>query len=192
MLGGVGGITQQHRSRPFWSFLFFKRGCRCFQIAFVSYCGVHATRRRFVAFVSYYGVHATRRFLLHLYLIAMSMRRVDSLENYMQALHYHSKWDRVAPPMCFLICTTFMFLVHGFFHQTGAIKTRTFTCIHVYYMSWPLNWDGFHHWLSLHTCPITTHAVSLPRGNLLRSSSLQCLTFSESREILPIWSPISF
>lgn len=33
MLGGVGGITQQHRSRPFWSFLFFKRGCRCFQIA---------------------------------------------------------------------------------------------------------------------------------------------------------------
>ena len=153
-------------------------------------------------------VFATRRFLLHLYLIVVSMRRVDFccicillqcpcdasilLKILCKLSITTANEIELPPPMCFLICTTFMFLVHGFFHQTGAIKTRTFTCIHVYYMSWPLKWDGFHYWLSLHTCPITTHAVSLPRGNFLRSSSLQCLTSSESREILPIWSPISF
>lgn len=130
MLGGVGGITQQHRSRPFWSFLFFKRGCRCFQIALylrrvdlcciciLLWCPCDASTFRCICILLQCPCDAS---ILLKILCKLSITTANEIE--------------LPPPMCFLICTTFMFLVHGFFHQTGAIKTRTFTCIHVYYMS---------------------------------------------------------
>lgn len=61
------------------------------RVSMFSDCIVFATRRFLLHL--YLIVVSMRRVdvSLHLYLIAMSMRRVDSLENSMQALHYHSK-----------------------------------------------------------------------------------------------------
>ena len=95
MLGGWRGLLSSTARGPSGPFCFSSAGVDVFRLHCICDASI------FVAFVSYCGVHATRRFLLHLYLIAMSMRRVDSLENSMQALHYHSKWDRVAPPYVF-------------------------------------------------------------------------------------------
>ena len=145
MLGGWGGLLSSTARGPSGPFCFSSAGVDVFRLHCICDASI------FVAFVSYCGVHATRRFLLHLYLIAMSMRRVDFccicillqcpcdasilLKILCKLSITTANEIELPPPMCFLICTTFMFLVYGFFHQTGAIKTRTFTCIHVYYMS---------------------------------------------------------
>lgn len=72
MLGGWGGLLSSTARGPSGPFCFSSAGVDVFRlhcicdasifVAFVSYCSVHATRRRFVAFVSYCNVHATRRF----------------------------------------------------------------------------------------------------------------------------------